>query len=90
MGAPSHQRFRLDLTFFGYKREDRPKIHELLFDLVWAGEGRWDWDTVYNMPIWQREFWIKKINKIQDQRKQARDKAQKKSSPKSKIQKPGV
>ena len=90
MGAPSHQHFKLDRTFFGYSRKDRPKLHDILFELVWAGEGRWDWNTVYNMPIFLRNFWIRKLNRIAELRKQQRDKQNRKSSPNSKIQKPGV
>jgi hypothetical protein len=37
--------------------------------MIWFGEGRWDWDTVYNMPIFLRNFWIKKINEITESRK---------------------
>ena len=80
MGAPSPRHFKLDRTFFGYDRKDRPKLHEALFDLVWAGEGRWDWNTVYNMPIFLRKFWVRKINRIFDKQKEARDKQNKKSS----------
>ncbi len=32
--------------------------------MIWWGEGRWDWDTIYTMPIFLRRFWMKKINKI--------------------------
>ena len=62
--APSKPGFALEQTFFGFKPEDRPKLHENIFNLIWHGEGRWDWDTIYNMPIHIRKFWIKKINKI--------------------------
>ena len=91
MGAPSPLGFRSDQTFFSFKAEDRPKLHDRLFDLIWAGEGRWDWDTIYNMPVFLRTFYIKKINKMYDQKKdleaeQARKKAQKQFKPK--IQKP--
>jgi hypothetical protein len=64
MGAPSLQGFQLAQTFFGFKPNDRITLHENLFNLVWRGEGRWDWDTVYHMPIMLRRFWIKKINKM--------------------------
>jgi hypothetical protein len=64
MGAPSPPGFRLDQTFFGYKPEDRVTLHENLFNLIWWGEGRWDWNTVYNMPIPIRKLWTKKINDI--------------------------
>ena len=90
MGAPSLRHFKLDRTFFGYERKDRPKLHDALFELVWAGEGRWDWNTIYNMPIWLRNFWVRKLNRLAELKKQALDKQKRKSTPHTKIQKPGV
>ena len=66
MGAPSSPGFQLEQTFFGFKPEDRVALHESLFNLVWHGAGRWDWETLYNMPVYIRRFWIQKINKIVD------------------------
>jgi hypothetical protein len=54
----------LEQTFFGFSPEDRVSFHENLFNLIWWGEGRWDWDTVYNMPVHIRRFWTRKINKM--------------------------
>lgn len=71
MGAPSRPCFKLDQTFFGFKREDRVTLHEQLFNLLWVGEGKWDWDTLYYMPVFLRNFYIKKINKINHDREQA-------------------
>ena len=31
---------------------------------MWFGEGRWDWDTLYNLPVPLRRFWQKKLDKI--------------------------
>ena len=70
MEAPSHLNFQLAQTFFGFKPEHRITMHENLFNMVWHGEGRWDWDTIYNMPVFLRNFWIKKINNIVQQREQ--------------------
>jgi hypothetical protein len=44
-----------------------------LFDLLWAGEGRFDWDTIYNLPLPIRRFWVTKINK---EREEQADRAQ--------------
>lgn len=33
------------------------QIHEIIFH----GNGGYDWETVYNMPIWLRNFTYKKI-----------------------------
>jgi hypothetical protein len=61
----------LDLTFFGFDASYRVQLHDTIFNIIWFGEGRWDWDTVYNMPVFLRNFWIKKINEIIDNKKQA-------------------
>lgn len=83
MEAPSLQGFRLEQTFFGFKPEDRVQLHESLFNLVWYGAGRWDWNTLYNMPVYIRRFWISKINKMQDESAYAAEqlKSKKKSKP---------
>ena len=52
----------MDQTFFGFKPADQVKLHERLFELLQAGNGCWDWDTIYNLPIYLRKFWITKIN----------------------------
>ncbi len=67
MGAPSSPGFQLGQTFFGFKPEDRVTHHESLFNLLWYGSGRWDWETLYNMPVYLRRFWIKKINKMTEE-----------------------
>ena len=85
--APLLPGFRLEQTFFGFKPEDRPQLHDQLFELIWAGDGRWDWNTIYNMPIFLRNFWIKKLNKIHNSKKQALQKAQQ-SNKKTKVIKP--
>jgi hypothetical protein len=54
----------LEQTFFGFKPEDRVQLHDNIFNLIWWGDGRWDWDTIYNMPVHIRRFWIKKVNKL--------------------------
>lgn len=64
MGAPSIVPFLLDQTFFGFKPTDRVILHDAIFRLIWFGEGRWDWDTVYNWPIFLRRFYVNKVNEI--------------------------
>lgn len=56
------QGFRLDQTFFGFKSSDRAKFHENLFELIWAGDGRWTFTDIYHMPIPMRKFWVNKMN----------------------------
>ena len=54
-------------TFFGFKPEDRVLLHESLFNLVWTGAGRWTWQDLYNMPVYLRRFWIRKLNKMTEE-----------------------
>jgi len=84
MGAPSSPGFRLEQTFFGFKPEDRVKLHESLFNLVWFGAGRWDWETLYTMPVYIRRFWIKKINKMNEEAEQRAEQLQAKQQTKRK------
>lgn len=86
--APSWQHFKLDQTFFGLKPTDRVYLHEQIFDLIWHGEGRWDWDTIYNMPVHLRKFYIKKLNKIFHDENERIKKQQSKKSSAPKIAKP--
>jgi hypothetical protein len=78
MGAPSSLRFQLDQTFFGFNSSYRMQLHETIFNVIWFGEGRWDWETIYTMPVFLRNFWVKKINKIvEDRNKIAKQQTQK-------------
>ena len=64
MEAPLLPGFKLEPTFFGLKPKDRIRLHENIFNLIWFGEGRWDWDTIYNMPVHIRALWTQKVNEI--------------------------
>ena len=63
METPLLLGFNLDQTFFGFNVEYQVKLHENIFEIIWAGEGRWDWETVYNLPIRIRKLWVANINK---------------------------
>ena len=68
MGAPSDQGFRLEQTFFVFKPEDRVWMHENIFNLIWHGDGRWNWTDIYHMPIFLRKYWSKHVNRILSER----------------------
>jgi len=78
--APSLLGFKLDQTFFGFNPQDRVQLHENIFNLLWHGEGRWDWDTIYNMPIFLRKFYIKRVNAIIQERIDRAEQQQKQRS----------
>ena len=67
MEAPSLPHFNLDQTFFGFKPEDRVKLHENIFNIIWYAAGRLSWDDVYKMPIFLRNYYVKRINKMIEQ-----------------------
>lgn len=52
--------FPLDLGFFGLTLEIAKQYRVNLFtqihQIVFHGQGGYDWTTVYNMPIWLRKF----------------------------------
>lgn len=85
MEAPSVLGFNLDQTFFGFKPEDRVSLHDNIFNLIWHGEGRWDWDTIYDMPIFLRRHWVKRINKILEERTEYQNKIAEQQKNKRKI-----
>jgi hypothetical protein len=62
--APFLLDFNLDRTFFGFRPQDRPYLHENIFNMLWHGEGRWTWDEIYEMPVFLRTFYSKQINKL--------------------------
>ena len=50
----------MDLGFFGLTSEIVKQFRFNLFtqihEIVFHGQGGYDWETVYNMPIWLRKF----------------------------------
>ena len=76
------QKFQLDLTFFGLTLNSAPHQRIALFsqihEIVFHGKGGYDWETIYNMPIWLRKFTFNKIKSYYD----GVDKSQKKANSK--------
>ena len=46
----------MELTFFGLTPEYRLFLFKQIHEIVFHGGGGYDWNTVYNMPIWLRRF----------------------------------
>jgi hypothetical protein len=57
----------LDLTFFGLTSDLVPQTRVNLFsqihEIVFHGQGGYDYETIYNMPIWLRKFTFETIKK---------------------------
>ncbi|WWT39326.1 hypothetical protein [Microcystis phage Mel-JY01] len=49
------------LTFFGLSNEYRLALHDEIFSLCFHGAGGFEFNSVYNMPIMLRRYYIKKI-----------------------------
>ena len=78
--------FNLNSTFFGFKAKDQVLFHNQLFDLLWAGEGRWSFEDIYTMPLRIRKLWVSRINKMRSDA--AADQKDQVNRQKNKISKP--
>jgi hypothetical protein len=68
----------LDLAFFGLTSNIVPQARASLFtqihEIVFHGNGGYNWDTVYNMPTWLRKFTFNKLKEhYENQNKQNND-----------------
>jgi hypothetical protein len=65
----------LELTFFILPPEYRSSLFKQIHEIVFHGKGGYDWDTVYNMPIWLRRFTFNEINEFYIKEREEFDKA---------------
>jgi hypothetical protein len=49
------------LTFFGLTPDYRGSLFTQIHEILFYGQGGYDYNTVYNMPVWLRQFTYKKI-----------------------------
>jgi hypothetical protein len=56
----------LELAFFGLTPNYRGYVFSEIHEIVFHGQGGYDWNTVYNMPIWLRKFTFNKIKSHYD------------------------
>jgi hypothetical protein len=54
----------LELTFFGLTPEYRVNLFTQIHEIVFHGKGGYDYNIIYNMPIWLRNFTFHKINEF--------------------------
>jgi hypothetical protein len=48
-------------SFFGLGLNYKPILHEEIFNLIYHSHGGFNWSDVYEMPIWLRKYYIKKL-----------------------------
>lgn len=69
----------LGLTFFGLTSNTAPLIRKSIFkaihDIVFHGNGGFDYHTVYNMPIWLRKYTRSQIQEYFDDTNKKQDEA---------------
>jgi hypothetical protein len=59
----------------------RLNLFSQIHDIIFHGKGGFDWETVYNMPIWLRNFTYKRIEDYYQKEAEAmEDKSSKGSS----------
>ena len=62
----------MDLAFFGLTsnlaKEHRVNLFTQIHEIVFHGQGGYDWETVYNMPIWLRKFTFHTMKKHYDEK----------------------
>jgi hypothetical protein len=77
------------LNFFGLTPSYRPILHKEIHEIIFYGRGGYDWNTVYNFPIWLRRFYFKCISDSYKEEKDAQKKVNEKSQ-KKKVSKPSI
>jgi hypothetical protein len=82
--------FQSELTFFGLTPTYRAGIFNQIHEIVFHGKGGYDHDTVYQMPVWLRNFTFQKINEYYEKEKEAMENAKSKTPTKSAPKGPGV
>lgn len=82
--------FQLTLTFFGLGLDYKPMLHSEIHSIVWYGRGGYNWETVYNWPIWLRRFYAKKIKEYIEAEAKAQKDATEKSSKSKGVSKPNI
>lgn len=47
-----------------------------IHDIVFHGNGGYDWETIYHMPIWLRRFTFNKVKEFYDKQNEEKDKVE--------------
>ena len=68
----------MDFSFFGLTSsnasEFRINLFKQIHDIVFHGQGGYDWHTVYNMPRWLRLFTLSELETYYKKQKDSLDK----------------
>ena len=79
----------MGLAFFGLISDNialtRASLFSQIHQIVFHGNGGYDWHTVYNMPIWLRRFTFNEIKKHFDEENQSIQKQSNGKTPNTKT-----
>ena len=79
----------MELAFFGLTSDNialtRASLFSQIHQIVFHGNGGYDWHTVYNMPIWLRRFTFNEIKKHFDEENQSIQKQSNGKTPNTKT-----
>jgi len=72
--------FHYRSSFFGLTQEYRFNLFRQIHEIVFHGRGGYNYETIYNMPIWLRNITHRFISESINQENEAQQKANKGSS----------
>jgi hypothetical protein len=61
-----------------------------IHDIVFHGNGGYDWETVYHMPIWLRRFTFNKMKEHYDKQNEEKNKVENTLSNKGNLPRPNI
>lgn len=69
--------YQLQLAFFGLRIDTVPEARAAIFtqihEICFHGQGGYDWNTVYNMPLWLRRFTFNKIKEYHEKQNESNE-----------------
>ena len=66
----------MGLTFFGLTQDYRLYLFKQIHEIIFHGNGGYDWNTIYNMPIWLRRFTFETLREHYEKQNEAAEKQQ--------------
>jgi len=63
------------LNFFGLRPKDKLSLHSNIFSLIYHGNGGFTFSDIYDMPVYLRNFYFRKLIEIKDTEKEQLEKA---------------
>ena len=75
------RRYLSPLGFFGLSPEYKRDIHEQIFQIIFYSKGGFTFSEIYNLPVYLRQFYFKRLIKEYQEEKKAYEKAKSSYSP---------